>query len=608
MPKQSEKERVGFWQTRTESANKIYEQWEDKYYCDECEKYWQGEQWANETDDLAKKHYVINMVFPSIEIKIPSLLFYRPQVKIKPRPARADDMGSTAAARARLQEDTVNTFIADKRLRFREELTLALRESFFRFGVIEVGYSGDFIDNPLLSKPELTDEERQVAAAPRILNPDNPSPESIYIKRIPAKQFRVGVNSKNQMERCDWVGYYEDHYISDIKNNPNYKNTSGLKATGKIKDGLDGRLSEPSDRDVDGNQIGKDTIRVWKIWDMRAKKKRIFGQGSDKFFSEESFDYLPFAAYRQYENLDDWYPLPPVFNWLHPQNEKNEIREMRKIHRRRFNRRYLRGPEVDPTELEKLEDSPDGTFIEVPDTTKSIVALQDAPLDRGHVLDEQEAKSDFREISGVGAEQRGEADANVTATQANIVSANSQIRSSYQRQQVSEWIADAAWLILKTIADKMALPFWIQQNIDPNGPNAQQAAMQVTQDWKQVTSTQLGDIEYDITVDVTSMTPVADEGEKQQWLQALQLVVAQPMIVTSEILLRKTLGYFNIRNENDIAEIRKAGMMMMAMQQAMAQQKQQGGVGGQQGMPQPGPTPDNMGIQQQLMSQMGGMQ
>jgi hypothetical protein len=511
MAKTSDKDRVKTWQNRTVSANKVYKAWEDRYLTDKCEEYWQGKQMGD--DDKA---YVINMVFPTVEIKIPSLLYYRPQVRITPRPSRADDSGSVAEARARLQQDTVNTFIADKRLRFKEEVTLALRESFFRYGVIEVGYSGDFIDNPLLQKPELTEEEATLAKVPKIPNPKNPNPESIFLKRIPARQFRVGINAKNHMERCDWVGYYEDHYISDIKANPNYKNTSTLKATGKIRDGLDSRYDEPSNTDADGNQIGKDTLRVWKIWDMRLKQKIIFGEGCQKFFAEDPFDYLTLATYRQFENLDEWLPVPPVFNWLHPQNEKNEIRQGHRIHRRRFKRRYLVEQGVEDTELEKLEDSDDGTFIRVQDTVKSILALQDAPLDRAASLDEVQAEADFREITGVGGEQRGETDPNTTATQANIVNMNSKIRQSYQRQQVSEWLAEIAFIMLKVIRDKMALPFWIQQNIDPEGANAQQEAMRIAGEWKQTTAPELGDIEYDIDVDIQSMTPMAEEGESQK--------------------------------------------------------------------------------------------
>jgi hypothetical protein len=86
-------------------------------------------------------------------------------------------------------------------------------------------------------------------------------------------------------------------------------------------------------------------------------------------------------------------------------------------------------------------------------------------------------------------------------------------------------------------------------------------------------------------------------------MAALQLVVAQPMIVTSEILLRKTLSYYNIRNENEIQEIRKAGMMMMAMQAQQAQQAK--GIPGQAGAQGPGQTPGNSDIQGQLMAQMG---
>ena len=137
MPRTTDKERVKQWQNRVISATKAYTKWADKYRCKECEEYWQGHQWASQPDDLSKQKYVINLIFPSVEIKIPSLLFYRPQVKIRPRPGRADDQQSQVDQRAKLQEDTVNTFFSDKRLRLREETTLALRGGWL--------YTGDIV-------------------------------------------------------------------------------------------------------------------------------------------------------------------------------------------------------------------------------------------------------------------------------------------------------------------------------------------------------------------------------------------------------------------------------------------------------------------------------
>jgi hypothetical protein len=603
MPRTSDKDRVRTWQKRVISANKVYDEWSEKYKCDTLEQYYEGHQWGKESED--EDHYTINLVFPSIEIKIPSLLFYRPQVRIRPRPTRSDDKQTMAEERAKLQQDVVNTFLSDKRIAFKEETTLALRESFFRFGVVEVGYSGDFVDNPLLAKPELTDEESELAKSPKIPNPNNAQPETLYIKHIPAKQFRVGVSSKNLLQRCDWVGYYEEMYASDIKANPRYKNTSNLKASGKIQKKYMTDLEAESEPDEDGHVPNKDTIRIWKIWDLRTKKRVVFADSGEKFLLEESFSYLPFAVYKQYERLNDFYPLPPVFNWLDPQNELNETREMQKVHRKRFYRRYTyRDGAIDEPELRKLEDGGDGVYAKC-NQPDPIQPVPDAPLDPAIARNLPTSKADFLEISGVSDEQRGQSDPDTTATQANIVDTRSRIRESYQRNNVSEWLSEICWLMLKTIKDNMALPIWVMINCDPEGPNFPEEAMKTGVLWQQITAQDLGDIEYDISVDVNSMTPVSEESERQQWMQVLALISnpqLMSMLLGSDTLLRKTLGYFNVKSEREINEIRQSGMKIMMMMAAAAAQKQ--GVGGPQGPPQPGGTPGNAEIQGQLQQQL----
>ena len=602
MPRTSEKDKVKSWQKKVASAGKAYRKWEDQFRCKQLEEYYEGKQWEEETQDLSQQKYTINLVFPTVEIKVPSLMFYRPMIKIRPKPTRSDDSFSTAEVRAKLQEDTVNTIIQDRRLNFQFETTMALRESFARFGVIEVGYTADIIDNPLLRKPELTDEEKGMTeAAPQIVQD-----ERIFIKRIPADHFRVSVSSKNKLDRNDWCGYYEDHFISDIKANPQYRNTASLKRSGTIDREYGGGEYDPDEMDEEGNAKQRDTIRLWKIWDLRSMTKYVFSENGEKFFKEEPFEYLTFAVFKQYERRTDFYPVPPIFQWLHPQNELNETREMQRVHRRRFYRRYtyLDGA-IDKEEIEKLETGGDGVYARA-NRQDPLQPVPDAPLDMAVVRSIPESKADFREISGVSDEQRGVSDADTTATQANIVDVRSRIRDSYQRQNVAGWLGEIAWLILKTVRDKMALPMWIKLNTDPAGPNAMAEAAGVAEAWKLITAEELGEIEYDVTVDMQSLTPVSNELEAQRWNQVLSLMGNPQMVAVlagSDVLLRKTLSYYDIRSEKEVVEIKKAMMAIMAMLAAAAAAKAGGGPGGPQ-EPGPGATPGNEAIAQQIQAQI----
>jgi hypothetical protein len=606
MPRITDKERVRKWNSRTIAADKAYKAWSDKFRCNLLEDYYCGQQWNEQYEEIGEEKYVINMIYSSIETKQPALLYYHPFVKVNAKPTRSDERGSPSTEKARLQQDTVNTFITDKRMGFKDESALALKEAFYRFGVVEVGYTADYIDNPLKQKPELDEDgtDDPLAKLDRIPDLRQAFPENLFVKRIPAKQFRVALNAKNKLIRNDWVGYWEWNYVNDVKQNPNYKNTSRLKSSGKIK-GDYAESTDEEERDVDGNIVHKDMIKVWKIWDLRTMKKFVFSDNGNKFFIDgEPFKYLPLAVLKFHERLDEFYPLPMVFNWLHPQNELNETREMQRVHRKRFYRRYLRiEGRIKEDEARKVIDGGDGVMGSATQEN-AIMPVPDAPLDAAIVRNIPQTKDDFREISGISEEQRGQAGRETTATQANIIEVRSRIKESKEQQLVSEFLADIAWLMLKTIKDNMALPFWIKVNVDPQSEGAMEEVMRVVENWQLITSDQLGDIHYDIDVDIQSLSPVTEQTERTNWTQVLALLTNPALLVlmmTSETILRKTLAMYNIKNEKDIAEIKAAGQQILAMQAAMAQA--QSGQGSQTA-PGPGPTPSPQDIGAQLQNQL----
>jgi hypothetical protein len=122
---ESVKNRIKAWQGRVDAADRDYKKWEEDYECSLLEGYFTGlSQWPEDE----KSNYTINLCFPTMEIKIPSMLFYNPKVRVTPKPQRADDPLSTLDERARLREDTINSFVQDPDAGF-VETQLALREA-----------------------------------------------------------------------------------------------------------------------------------------------------------------------------------------------------------------------------------------------------------------------------------------------------------------------------------------------------------------------------------------------------------------------------------------------------------------------------------------------
>src|SRR4030095_9383520 len=128
MPKPPHLEQVRADQRRvTENTKNVYQPWEDDYQCDLLEQYFYGKQWQGDDD---KKKYLINLVYTAIKLSKPSLLFQIPAFKVTPRITRIDDPLSDADARAKLQENTLNTFVQDKKIGLKDETSLALFDAY----------------------------------------------------------------------------------------------------------------------------------------------------------------------------------------------------------------------------------------------------------------------------------------------------------------------------------------------------------------------------------------------------------------------------------------------------------------------------------------------
>lgn len=600
---ESQKDRVDRWFKRIASANKVYDAWQDRFHVQRLENYYEGFQWSGVSEDKAQGKYTINLVFAEIETTQPAMLFYRPKIKMLVRPGREHALGGTAVEQAKLCEDTTQTFIDDPDVGFATETGLGLHEAFFRFGVAEVGYSADWVDNPNAGKPvmrdddgedPLTDEGGAVVTQPdKVL--DEGSRESLYVKWIPARNFRVSLSDRNRLETNDWVGYYEWHYVEDLKRNKAYKSTKDLKPCGIIAESY--RTTE------DGNDAEKHhgMVRVWKVWDIRTHVRSVLAEGHTKFLLDgEPFAFLPFAALKFHERLGHFYPMPPVWNWLSPQDEKNEIREQQKVHRRRFNRRYLkRDGTITPEEIEKLESGEDGVYATHTGGPgeQPLLPVPDAALDGSiwNVL--AAADADFTQVAGSPGESRGLPQAQ-TATQANIMNAHDQLRETSGRAKVAEWVSQIARLILLTVRENMALDFWIQRNTDPMAQSAEMDAQAVALLWERINAEKLGNVDLDVSVDLASLSPVTEDMQRAQWNQVIALIgnpAVAAQLAASDVLLRKTLGLYGVRAESEIQEIKKACQALVSQMATMAAAKQGGAGGGMPGVTAMAGAPGPMG-------------
>lgn len=568
------------WIQRIRLGDRIFKKWEKRFACADNWEWYEGYQGkdAHKTGDPSQDPYIVNLIFPTIEVKIPSLYFHNPKATVIPRPAREDDSLSMLQDRARLREDTVNTSMTDPDLHLKDHTNLSLKESFFYFGVVEVGYDASFVANPNAGKPILendTDPDSTIAdpdtGLPIQEPPQIPESEWLYIKRIPADAFRVSPRASFILKNCDWCAYFEWVYASDLRKDPSLINRNKIKAGGKWDDDYTGKIdlndieAETSTGRVNAEEMPKKQgmVKIWRVWDIRTETKFIVPDDGDYYLQLPTpYDPFPFPALKFHERKEGWYPLPPVFNWRSPQAEYNDTRRKEKSHRARADRKYqMTKGSIDPDEKDKLMSGGDMTIIDTNGPIPAIVPIEDAPLDAAVSRNVMVTKVDFLEITASGSDQRQVAQSE-TATQAQVIENRARIRESFGQSQIAAWVSEIARTMLLTIEKHMTLPFWVVKNVDPLSPTAPIEALRVADLFQQITAEQLGELNYDVVVAAESLSPTNEDIERQRFDEILQVIASNPtlmlMLRTSDALLRRFLSLHGMRNEKMVQQIKIA--------------------------------------------------
>ncbi len=580
------------WAARLRDANADYDKWSVKYKTKVLEEYYYGHQWAG----MSAHHnapYVHNEFFVAIDIKQPTLLFKRPSFTVQPKPSRTDFNPTEAYIRSELRQNTLNTIVSNID-NLGNELELTILDAFFRFGMIEVGYSADWIENPEADRPVVAVDFDESAADGEIIREPKKIPvnERMFVKRIPAENFRVGDHTASSLSRSNWCGYYEFVRSTDLYASKNIKIRSSL--------GYGQRSDE------------ENTSKIWHIWDNRDKRKIIMLDSTKEIIFEKKFDRIPLIPLIFRPRLNSFYPLPLCFNWKSSQDEINENREAARTHRQAFKRKFLASEGAfNPGGLEELAAGGDGTIVKINgDPRLAISPIPVANLGAEHVQSINLSRSDFNDMAGVTQEQRGSTGtqgSRTTATQARLSDERSGVREVRDRHIVAEFLCLMGKEILLQAKEKISGDIWVSWNQDSTEDLSLMEAKGLEQAWELINTDMFGDDDFDVDITVQSLSPLGNEREKEALTEFLALLNAYPQVTYNTMLIKQiayTVGY---TNNNVIAALQKQAQMVAAGM--AAEQSGSGGLGGMDGnsMSQRDAaqaTPNTMDqIQQQITNQ-----
>lgn len=574
------------WQNRIKHWETNYKQWSNQFKCNILEDYYEGRQWRF-NNYFTSDPYVVNLVYSTIKIKAANLLLSYPKYLITPKPGNSDYNQEEAMQSAQLKEDALNTVISDDREAFSNACHLVFLDSMFRFGVMEVGYASEWLRNPLAHRPLLNNQVVKVGKddpevpndKPKIVQmPDDlPDTEKIYFKRIPATRFRVGTKDAQELDRCDYVGYYEFLRKADLKVIKGIKSEYLENARTFFTDEVDPVSTKLSGSDKDDRETGE-LIKVWHAWDLRSKKRLLIFDSPCEVVWEDDFKRLPIMDLRWDLRLKGWYPIPPVFQWVSPQNEYNESREMLRSHRKRFIRKFqIVGDEIDQEEIDKFTNGEDGTCIKVP-RADAIKAIDNPSLDSSAIQSLQLSKDDFNEVSGTSSADRGRAD-RTTATESQRLGMKADIRDSAEDANELAFYKKCGREALLLMRERFTEGVWAKVTSDTGEDFL--GEVQINPAYKWVSSENLDDgYDFKIDVEVISASPLRNEEEEKKFLKFLSYVQNFPQISLSPLLVREAAYRAGYRNEKVIREMQKMAQLTMLGAVNQAQGAAQAGTAG----------------------------
>jgi len=567
------------WTTRFDGTKETFERWEERFKCDQMAEYYEGVQWSDVPPDA--EPYVANLVYSTIETKLPGMSFMNPKAAFKPKPSKADWQPDAAYAQSKLREDACNQFLSDTDNDFVGVVEQGIIDAQFRFGIVEVGYDASWIVNPKAPKPVLaSDNDEEVdEQTDKVLveTPALPEYERIYVRNINPKHFRICGNSRWKLDNNDWCAYWDYQRIQDLKSVPAFKKKlEDIEYANAVSSDFVGSLTD-DDEDVKPNG---DLIKILHVFDLRAKKRHVIAYSQQVLLASIDFARCPLKVLRYSRRAkvsDSFYPIPPASQWKCPQDEYNESKEQLRSFRKRFLRKYIirDGAFASEEEIDKLMDGADGACATSAINPNEAMAPMPVQSVGAEVMQAMGTSPyDFNTVSGTSAEQRLQTDRQ-TATQSKIIDARTSIRESRVNSQTANWINEIVAEIAKLQAEKLTLPFWIKATAQTPATFQE---LQVVQDtYRKIDPvTDLDEnFDFDVQVSLDTISPIENERSKNAFFEFLAALNQYPQLAFSPELIRHLAEKVGLRAESVIVEAQKMALVAQLGQQAQADEAMQ---------------------------------
>tara|TARA_Y100000310_G_scaffold340801_1_gene437824 strand:+ start:3089 stop:4993 length:1905 start_codon:yes stop_codon:yes gene_type:complete len=587
----TEREKVKVWRSRLERAKKRRkknkEEWDEN-----LEFYING----HGSRSLVGEHdheIIINKVFSTLRSQLPGLIFSRPKWDVRAK-RRILVQGQDGAAEnvapefARAKEKILNHYWTELNVQF--QVRLAVLSSFIAMGVVKVGYTPDFEDNPNAGEFAL-DDEGNLTVGPGghpklakgdylrddngepIIDPDTGLPllepgelltnEDFFVKWVDWNNMLFDPEGTNDFATHAWVAEEWVRPTAEVRKDKLFKHRSQIQPTetvipadktGNMLEALGGAAGATDENVRDDEE----RTRGCTIYNLKKRRVMVLLDsglkgGNDFFIRDDALpdeqERGPYVFLKPNEVPGRWEPLPDITPLRSPQEEINILRSKVLTHIARGDRKYGydEGAFEDEDSIQKLIGGGDMTLVAINGNRDSVWPIPMAPMDPAIHAAIPDMDRSFDEVAGQPAEARGIARAE-TATQASILENRNVIRESDRRDNlVHDFVRDIGRKLLQTLKANLTKPVWISLG-DTNDPFPFEA------DGRLVTRDELQD-EADVSIQVGSMLPKTNSVMRQQFSALMATLAQAPFLAGSEKLLDRVFEMFEVENTGLAKEV-----------------------------------------------------
>ena len=503
-----------------------------------------------------------NVTYSQKRGMVPQIYFRNPFMNVTPNNKPGIDI------QARVVESIDNWLIQE--LGIKQTFKTMVQDAYYcNRGICKIGYDG-------LWSEMVTPEDRKLAEElgipvdhmskdkkERVEYNVNVQPGMPWGARIIPDVFIVPFGVRT-LSDCPWVDHVVLRSLADVKADRKYKNTKNLEGTHMEL------LNKDPQRADFYRELGSngDLVEIHEIRDYKRKEIKAFVPGYDEWIRPPAedvlqIDGLPFVDFTFNEDCEYYWGPSDVQIFEPQQLEINEARTQAMYHRRIALVKFLvEAGMIDDPEIDKMLSDTVGPVVKVKGDPSKVVAMLQPHIPADLTQWSSLVESDVRSLMGQGRQQQGEAPpGRRTAEEMRNVQAASDVRMDERR----DIVADALVLMMRKV-NQIIFERWTTEKV------VQVVGIDAARYWVSYKGSE-NKSEYNLRVDVESMTPKTKMMKKREIVELIQALSKNPRANIDYLMQMLLREYEWVDAMKVLPQAQETMGQPMAQQQFMQQQQ-----------------------------------